>query len=895
MAYIGYKSATGIQRKTDATSGPDGSYRVCSGASFDELGATTSARGRIKLANGATIGSAGSVTGGFDGVANSSKYRFIKRGTAVVQGAVANGANVSATYSAISALKPPFLGGTAPTFTAANTLTGFTRGGYAYFADGTGLGRWNYNAGSPVNETWGLRAPGYHELSVAGTDYLSANNSTTVTVTLPSPGHGLWTGLGASTSQTMNIELVGMQTIGGIPDNEINCLHDGRSATNGAISVTSSGGTLDTGATYTVTFQNAAGGYDWPAMDRQNPTGAGHSYLSGGNITVTRTVQGSASSPVTDCVQTLVFTGTVTSGYYQLRVSDGSGGGGQRTADIAYNATAAEVQAALLLLPYFAGTATNSRSACTVTSNTAFTFTTPTASTGGAVSGGGLVGFMRAGPTLTEGTGGNLSAGKYFWAYTFYNGVAESNFSAQVPATVSGNAKMTLSQILMGPAGTTERRIYRTDVNGRQLYYIGKIADNTTLTYTDTGGLAPGADTEAAAGDAVVDAERVGGTTDQLAVSKRAKKRGIKEATTTARASSQKKQATTPTNLGLLSDWTDHDPAPLDLKHVGVVGETCFGISGGDIVFSETGNVEHWPLANRFTPNKNSAVELKTWLQFDRDIIAYTTNSVHRFSAIGLDYSDARLEEIESPVGCAGEYAAAALDGLQGHVVLTKAGLYLFDGARMNEISMPIEPLFTDSTDTDYITPELMGQACMVMSRDRMFLAYRHGSSATDTGVNNRILFGDFQDLQNPAFSILSFEAVSLWREKADNKILAGDSSGYVWEMDYGYTDNGSAIAWQLTTKEYQLAGSERAFRLDELILDADFAGATTTVTVTTRLRGNTRTSSFTSTATGRQRIKKKMPISLWGETVQVDISSSHAGKRSVYEVGFTAQGLDEP
>lgn len=50
---------------------------------------------------------------------------------------------------------------------------------------------------------------------------------------------------------------------------------------------------------------------------------------------------------------------------------------------------------------------------------------------------------------------------------------------------VGGNRKVTLSNIPLGPVGTTNRKIYRTEGGGSSYKLLATLADNTTTTYTD--------------------------------------------------------------------------------------------------------------------------------------------------------------------------------------------------------------------------------------------------------------------------------------------------------------------------------------------------------------------------------------------------------------------------
>jgi hypothetical protein len=226
---------------------------------------------------------------------------------------------------------------------------------------------------------------------------------------------------------------------------------------------------------------------------------------------------------------------------------------------------------------------------------------------------------------------------------------------------------------------------------------------------------------------------------------------------------------------------------------------------------------------------------------------------------------------------------------MQGHLFLAKSGIYLFDGMRVNEISYGIEPMFTDSTNADYINPAYMSSAIMQTSRDRMYLTY-----ATTSNGNDRTLIGDFQDMADPKWTVLNWGFTSLWRERSDNSLLAGDSSGYLYLLDYEWADASGTIDWAATSKEFQLNNGS-SFMVDEVTLDADFAGVATTVTVSTRSRGVAKSCTFTPTTNGRQRIKLKCPQYMKGEVVKVAVSSSSDTKRALYSVGFTFLPMGEP
>jgi hypothetical protein len=854
VAYKSYRLGGGIQTKSAQDAIADDAVSSCRFCSFDRIGQIGSGRGRDKLNSDAALAGSGSILGHFDGKVSGTKYRYTKRGADVYEGFTTD----------LGAPAAEWPGKTATDYSSTSYLTGFAYGSYVYLADGTTLGRWNrgYNGGAGRMESWGLTASGYMEL---GASPITTAGSTTITVTTPYP---MFTGMTASLAQDQNIEIVGIEPFNGLLGADVNKLHHAFSSSTGDVVVT--GGPAN-GTKFTIKFQRLLAATNMTKIEIDTTN------LTGGTVTATWNYeQVGSNNPPTDDWQSYTLTGTFSGGTFKLKHE------GEWTGDIAWNANAAAIETAMLALANVSGV-TSTSTAANIASTTTYTLTVSTSPTAGTA--GGSIAFMRQGPICAKtDTGGALEQGRYFYAYTFYNGVAESNFGAQVPVEITvRNSYVTLSQVLPGPVGTTERRIYRTDVNGRQLYYVGKIPDNTTTGFIDYNRLPPGADPYALIGDEVIDAEFEESVLSRLSGRQQAEKRAILDA-----EAAERQRQRTATNLGLLADWTDHDPPPLGLEEVGILNETVFGIADGEIRFSKTAEPEHWPLGNRLKPGRNVSETALTWRQFDRDCIIYTDSALYRFSQVGLDFTDARFEEIESPVGLAGKRAVAALDGQAGHLFLAKSGIYLFDGARVSEISFPIEQLFTLDSHADYVNPTYMSTAVMTTSRDRMYLSY--GTSA----ANDRMMVCDFQDIQNPKFTVYTWAHTMMFRERVDNTLVAGDASGYVYQLDTGFSDNGSAIAWDFTTKQYAL-NDGAAFQLDEVFLNADLAAATTLVQVYCHQRDSVRAAVFTLSTTGRQRIRMKVPTWMKGERVHVTLFSSGASERIAYEIGFTYLPMGEP
>ena len=93
--------------------------------------------------------------------------------------------------------------------------------------------------------------------------------------------------------------------------------------------------------------------------------------------------------------------------------------------------------------------------------------------------------------TAALASGTNLGIGLYCYQYTWVS--ADGGETIGSPnnniTTTTGNQKVNLSNVTVGPTGTVARNIYRTKVGcaaGAKLFFVAQIADNVTTTYSDT-------------------------------------------------------------------------------------------------------------------------------------------------------------------------------------------------------------------------------------------------------------------------------------------------------------------------------------------------------------------------------------------------------------------------
>src|SRR5207248_1822513 len=85
-----------------------------------------------------------------------------------------------------------------------------------------------------------------------------------------------------------------------------------------------------------------------------------------------------------------------------------------------------------------------------------------------------------------EDVAGLLPKGAYSYRLTFYDDTkkAETNASDAISATITQDHQIKLTKIPRGPAGTTNRKIYRLDPGATEYKLVDQI-DNAVAEYVD--------------------------------------------------------------------------------------------------------------------------------------------------------------------------------------------------------------------------------------------------------------------------------------------------------------------------------------------------------------------------------------------------------------------------
>lgn len=297
-------------------------------------------------------------------------------------------------------------------------------------------------------------------------------------------------------------------------------------------------------------------------------------------------------------------------------------------------------------------------------------------------------------PFAEQNTGSNLDvSGWYQYKVAFYNGSTYSYSTARSNPILTGATvrDITLTDIPLGPSGTTHRYVYRTEGQASQaaveaqtsFFQVVDIADNTTRTYND------------AKSDATI----------------------TPDAAPTWATVSAGTNVTPP--LGSLA--TIH-------KERLFIGGNKTHLS--DIYWSDT-----------FNPNYFDPEDTRPIREDDGDSVTFIkeqlgaltigkTNNIVRFYTDELDPNDWTISPSFSNVGCPAPYTATNTP--IGIFYLARDGIYNFNGQYSSLISDAVTPVIRDILDTQ------IESAAGIWSKNEYQMTYT--SAASGATANNRVL-----------------------------------------------------------------------------------------------------------------------------------------------------------
>lgn len=305
-------------------------------------------------------------------------------------------------------------------------------------------------------------------------------------------------------------------------------------------------------------------------------------------------------------------------------------------------------------------------------------------------------------PFATIATGSGLTASRWYqYKVAFYNGTTYSYSNARSNPLLLGttNKQVSLTDIPLGPSGTTHRYLYRTLGNTSRanvladttFYLVTDIANNTATTYTDS------------SSDATIGAD-------------------------------------SPPTWGTVSAGTNVTPPKgrfifINKDYIWLANDpsgTSYGQSTA--YFSQVLNPDYWPTGtNYFLVRPDDGDVITAITSFLGQLTIFKTNTIQK---IYTDQSSPTSWQISQPfsyVGASAPYSVVPTP--LGVFYLGRYGLYKFDGQNSSLISDVVTKEIRDINVTNY------ENVASVYYNNEYRMSYT--SVATGSGTNDRVLLFD--------------------------------------------------------------------------------------------------------------------------------------------------------
>lgn len=326
---------------------------------------------------------------------------------------------------------------------------------------------------------------------------------------------------------------------------------------------------------------------------------------------------------------------------------------------------------------------------------------TATANTTGARTAGDLVTQLGS-PFAELLTGTGLTASRWYqYKIVYYNGTTYSYSTTRTNPLLTGAAvhNIKLTDIPLGPSGTTHRYIYRTlgqttranVVADNTFYLVTDISNNTATTYSDS------------TADATIVADNP---------------------PTYATATTGASNVTPPHGLFLFINkdyiWLGNDPSG-----------TSYGQSTA--YFSQVLNPDYWPATNYFLVRPDDGDVITSITSFLGQLTIFKTNTIQKIYTDTASSTGWQLSQPFSYIGASAPYSVTVTP--LGIFYLGRFGLYKFDGQNSSLISDVVTKDIRDINATNY------NNVAGVYYNNEYRMSYE--STATGAGSNDRVLLFD--------------------------------------------------------------------------------------------------------------------------------------------------------
>jgi hypothetical protein len=247
----------------------------------------------------------------------------------------------------------------------------------------------------------------------------------------------------------------------------------------------------------------------------------------------------------------------------------------------------------------------------------------------------------------------------------------------------------------------------------------------------------------------------------------------------------------------------DHDRLPDDV--VAVLGPDyngyLFALTGNSVYFSKPKQPEYWP-STYFVEVASPDDELVGGCLYEGKVYVFTRDKAYEISGTG--YQSFFPLPIAQSVGALDQDGIMPVKGMgifhthnDGVWLLSTVNDQKWSKERFDSI---FNPLITTSSNIPEIDPDEVDNCLMVYWKGKVYFGYpESGSTYADHFL---IITPTTGQVEHYDYGV-GFTA--LVGDSENDRLLAADTSGYLWELeDTGVTtDGGTAISWQIQSKDY--------------------------------------------------------------------------------------------
>lgn len=248
---------------------------------------------------------------------------------------------------------------------------------------------------------------------------------------------------------------------------------------------------------------------------------------------------------------------------------------------------------------------------------------------------------------------------------------------------------------------------------------------------------------------------------------------------------------------------------------------TCFIILDNRLHYCKPRQPEYWPATYyiEFGPRQIPGV---TGVFHNGQPYVLTKTSIYHI--VGTAHPLFQPIDMKAKTGAQGVYGALSVAGL-GLVHVGTDGIYVFNGGQDTKITQNVlDTIFKGESSGGLPAVADLSTAWLGFYKDHLYFGYSGDSNSYPTNVV-KWQIGNKRRLTFYQYNV-PIRCVAI--DEANDRFLAGCTDGFIRSLESGTDDDGTAISWEMQTKDYTLQTRKHFPRWTKYDVDASSATAVT-------------------------------------------------------------------